>query len=122
MTISALMRVFGLSRVAFGLWLVLAPQRPGELWFGETNSEASTTALLRSVGGRDVGIGLGVAANPTPSSLWLKAGIIADVVDAAAALLASRRIPRKNALIGFSGAAAYTVIGGLMVLNGRGRR
>lgn len=100
----------------------LAPQRPGELWFGEPNPEASTTALLRSVGGRDVSIGLGLAADPTPDSLWLKAGILADVVDASAALLASRRIPRKNALIGFGGAAAYTIIGSLIVRNGRSNR
>lgn len=116
------MRVFGLSRAAFGLWLMLAPRRPGEMWYGDSNPAASTTALLRSVGGRDVGIGLGLASNPTPDSLWLKVGILADVVDAAAALLASRRVPRKNAGIGFGGAAAYAVIGGVVMLSGEKRR
>lgn len=104
--------------MAFGLWLVLAPQRPGELWFGNPGPEASTTALLRSVGGRDVGIGLGLAANPNPDSLWLKAGIAADLVDAVAAVLASRRIPLKNVLIGVVGAAGYAAVG-LMFLNQR---
>jgi hypothetical protein len=122
MTISALVRMFGLSRSAFGLWLALAPRRPGRLWFGDHNPDAAITALLRSVGGRDTGIGLGLAANPTPDSLWLKVGIVADVVDAAAALLVSRRIPRKNALIGLGGAAAYAILGSMLMLSSRSDR
>lgn len=101
---------------------MLAPRRPGELWYGDSNPAASTTALLRSVGGRDVSIGLGLASSPTPDSLWLKAGILADVVDATAALLASRHVPRKNALIGFGGALAYAVVGGVVALSGEKRR
>ncbi|MGD1281509.1 hypothetical protein ACKUUI_05085 [Mycobacterium seoulense] len=121
MTTSTLIRAFGLSRMALGLWLALAPQRPGELWFGEPDPPASGTALLRCVGGRDLGIGLGLTANATPDSLWLRVGILADVIDGVATLAASRQMPRAGALVGFLGATAYSVIGILMLRAGRDR-
>lgn len=107
--------------MALGLWLALAPQRPGQLWFGEPEPQASGIALLRWVGGRDLGIGLGVTATATPDSLWLRVGILADAIDGVATLLASRQMPRKSAFIGVGGAAAYSVIGTLLVRAGRGR-
>ncbi|BBZ73896.1 hypothetical protein MPRS_49890 [Mycobacterium paraseoulense] len=107
--------------MALGLWLALAPRRPGELWFGEPNPEVAGTALLRCIGGRDLGIGLGLVANATPDSLWLKVGIVADAVDTAATLLASRHMTRRSALIGVGGGATYTLIGSLMLLRGRHR-
>jgi hypothetical protein len=73
-------------------------------------------ALLRSVGGRAVGIGLGLAANPTPDSLWLKAGIAADVVGRGRRSCRGRHIPRKNALIGFGGGIAYALLVCLIAL------
>ncbi len=119
METSWLLRIFGLSRVVFGAWLALAPSKPGELWFGESRPGASTAALLRSVGGRDVGLGLGLAADPRPSSLWLRVGILADAVDAAAALLNRDRIPAKNFLTGFLGGLSYAVIGAAIAVRGR---
>lgn len=105
--------------MVFGAWLALAPSKPGELWFGESRPGASTAALLRSVGGRDVGLGLGLAADPRPSSLWLRVGILADAVDAAAALLNRDRIPAKNFLTGFLGGLSYAVIGAAIAVRGR---
>lgn len=119
MTDTTFLRLFGLSRVAFGLWLAVAPQKPGQMWFGDREPSASTTALVRSVGGRDVGLGLGLAANPRPESMWLRMGVLADVVDAGAALLVRDRVPVKNFLTGFLGALLYVVIGVVMVSRGR---
>jgi hypothetical protein len=115
---STFLRWFGLSRVAFGLWLAVAPQKPGELWFGGAEHPASTSALLRSVGGRDIGLGLGLAADPHPASIWLRAGIIADVVDGLGATLIRGRVPTKNFLTGLIGAAIYAVIGGMIAVRG----
>jgi hypothetical protein len=114
-----LLRIFGLSRVAFGAWLALAPSKPGELWFGDAHPGPSTAVLLRSVGGRDVGLGLGLASDPRPSSLWLRVGILADAVDAAAAVLNRDRIPPKNFLTGFLGGLSYAVIGAVIAIRGR---
>lgn len=114
-----MLRLFGLSRAAFGAWLALAPEKPGELWFGDSNPAASTTVLLRSVGARDVGLGLGLAAEPTPGSSWLGAGILADLADAAAALTVRDRVPLKNFLTGFLGGLSYAVIGAAIAIRGR---
>jgi hypothetical protein len=119
MTISTIVRLFGLSRAGFGLWLALAPRKPGEMWFGNSEHPASTTALLRSVGGRDVGLGLGLIADPAPDSLWLRVGILADAVDAGAALLVRDRVPKKNFLTGFLGGLSYAAIGAVIMLRGR---
>ena len=57
---------------------------------------ASNDVLIRSVGARDVGLGMGLAADPSPASMWLKAGILAAIVVAGAALLVRNRVPRKE--------------------------
>jgi hypothetical protein len=111
MTNSLIIRLFALSRVALGLWLTTAPGRPGTMWFGEARLPASTDALIRSVGARDIALGLGLAADPTPASLWLRAGILADAVDTVAAVIVRERIPRGNFFTGFVGALAYAVFG-----------
>ena len=98
----------------FGLWLAVAPQKPGELWFGSTQHPASTSALLRSVGARDIGLGLGLASDPKPTSAWLRAGVVADSGDVVAGLLIRDRVPAKNFLTGVLGALAYTVVGGFV--------
>lgn len=105
--------------MAFGLWLALAPGKPGEMWFGDKQHPASTSALLRSVGARDISLGLGLAADPRPDSRWLTAGFVADVGDVVAAVLIRDRVPTKNFLTGLLGALAYTVIGGLVMAGGR---
>ncbi len=114
-----MLRLFGLSRAAFGAWLALAPEKPGQLWFGDTSPAASTTVLLRSVGARDIGLGLGLAAQPTPASPWLRAGILADMVDAAAAVTVRDRVPPKNFLTGFLGGLSYAVIGTVIAFRGQ---
>lgn len=100
----------------------MAPQKPGELWFGSTDHPASTTALIRSVGARDLGLGLGLVADPRPDSAWLKAGIIADVGDVIASFLNRDRIPAKNFLTGFVGAGLYVLMGCAVALFGRTAR
>lgn len=76
---------------------------------------------MRSVGARDIdiGLGFGVAAEPTPASLWLRAGILADMVDAAAALMIRDRVPPKNFMTGFLGALGYAVIGTTIAIRGQ---
>jgi hypothetical protein len=115
-TTSTFLRVFGLSRVGFGLWLAIAPNRPGHLWFGSETHPPSTAVLLRSVGGRDVGLGLGLASDPRPGSIWLKVGILADLVDALAVLLVRDRVPARNLWTGFAGGLAYAVTGTVIAL------
>jgi hypothetical protein len=75
MNTSTFLHCFGLSRVALGLWMSLTPHKPSTLWFGSPQDAASTSALVRSVGARDVGLGLGLALDPKPCPPWLLAGV-----------------------------------------------
>lgn len=104
-------KVFGWSRVILGVWLALTPRLPAKVWYSERHLTPASASLTRSVGIRDIGLGLGLAADPTPTSNWLKAGIAVDVVDALAPVLIRRDIPSKNLIVGVVGAAAYAIIG-----------
>jgi hypothetical protein len=111
---------FALSRVFFGLLLLARPGAAGKAWFGSDRLSAPTTSLLRSVGGRDVALGLGLVNNDGPKCRWLAAGVVSDVADVAATTLVRDRFPRKNYLIGFFSALAYAVVGiGLAIRESR---
>jgi hypothetical protein len=81
------------------------------MWFGSASQADSTIPLLRSVGGRDVGLGLGLAIDPKVTSALLPIGIVADVADAIAALLVRSRIPQKNFRAAFTAAVIYAGVG-----------
>jgi hypothetical protein len=110
------LRWFGLSRVAFGLWLTLAPAKPGEIWFGSKEHAAPTTIALRGLGARDVSLGVGLASDPRPQSTWVRVGIFADVVDAISAILMRDRLPERRFLVGVIGGSLYAVIGAIVAL------
>jgi len=67
-------------------------------------------------------VGIGLASDPksTSTSTLLQVGILADLIDAAAALLIRDRIPEKNFRTGFGGGSLYAVIGAVIALIGRG--
>jgi hypothetical protein len=104
-------KLFGWSRAALGVWLALNPRLPATVWYSDRHLTPAVTALTRSVGIRDIGLGLGLAADPVPGSNWLKAGITVDIVDALAPVLIRRDIPKSNLITGVVGALAYAVLG-----------
>lgn len=109
----ALVRAIGGVRALTGAWLVLAPDRPTEIWTGDR--EVPTTAVVRSVGARDVLIGTGLAVIPSP--VWLAASIGSDLSDAVFArqLPADRRRTTRALALGFallSAACVPTLRGG----------
>jgi hypothetical protein len=103
-------RVFGLCRVAVGSFIALAPARAGDMWFGDAR-DASSMALLRSVGARDIGLGLALVMSPRAASPLLAIGVMADVADAVAAIAERDRIPRQNLRGALAGAALFAVVG-----------
>lgn len=119
MQLLTILRLFGLARLALGLWLATAPNKAGEIWFGSADQPASTIALMRGLGGRDVGLGLGLALNPQLAPSLLPIGIVADIVDAIAALLIHDRIPRKSFRAATTGAFVYAGVGTAIRLRAR---
>jgi hypothetical protein len=83
------------SRVAVGALLVLAPGPTARLWLGRKVSDPLSRLFARSVGGRDIALGVGaILALRHGASVrgWLEAMALADASDAAAVLLGARHL------------------------------
>lgn len=109
----------GAVRVALGAAALGAPQLTGRLWIGAEAGRPGAALLLRSLGGRDVGLGLGTLAASLagrPVRPWALAGALADASDTAATLLAFGHLPARTRwlLVAGSGAVALT---GLVLAN-----
>lgn len=107
---------FGLSRIFFGLLLLLQPAATERIWFGSDTGTAATTSLLRSVGGRDVALGLGLVVNDGPNARWLLAGVLSDIADVVAATIVRQGVPRKNYFVGLFSAMAYAAVGTILAI------
>ena len=106
-----MIKLFGCSRAALGIWLALNPRLPARVWYSDRHLTPAVTALTQSVGIRDTGLGLGLVADPAPGSNWLKAGITVDIVDSLAPALIRRDTPKSNLITGVVDASAYAVLG-----------
>ena len=101
-------RLYALIRIAFGVAAVVVPKTTGRAIAGDGEAGDSAAplakAFLRGMGGREIGLGLGlVTALRTGRALrpWLIVGALADTVDTAALGVASWRhsTPAKRALV-----------------------
>ena len=97
-------RIFSSLRIALGFAELLLPERVGRIWSG--TERAPRTALMRSLGARDVALGSGTLLAALRSGgkarPWLLAAVVADVADAVATAVAYKRAPadgRRLALV-----------------------
>jgi hypothetical protein len=90
-----LARSIAIGRVIFGAAMVIAPSFTGERWMGEGGTHPATRIAMRALGIRDVVLGAGAYRAMQvgePVGPWVKAGGVADAVDATATALALRHI------------------------------
>jgi hypothetical protein len=115
-------RALAIGRVGIGVALLLRPRRAGAPWVGRKASrQRGTQALLRSVGARDVVLGmiaLHTLKNPQVGPRWTKTCATIDAIDAAVTLAAIGDLPIHGvvgvtALAGGSAAAGFTFAQGL---------
>lgn len=112
----ALVTVFGIGRLLFGVALLAVPGRVSRGWVGR--DDAPTAVMGRGLGGRDIALGAGTACtaarggDPTP---WLVGGVVADASDVVAAIAAGDAIPR-NGRLGALAIAGGSVLAGLALL------
>jgi hypothetical protein len=81
------------ARIAFGVVSILAPGLVARKMTG--GSDGGTRLLLRMVGARDLGVGLGLHIaldRDAPTRGWLEASAVIDGIDAAASVLARRHL------------------------------
>lgn len=96
-----LIYVLGIGRLAIGAGLIAKPDAVTEGWVGRDGSTPGGRILARGLGIRDAVVGaatLATAADPGRRAPVLAAGVICDLVDAAATgataeLPASKRLP-----------------------------
>ncbi len=95
-------RALAVSRVAVGAALLLAPRPVLKAWLGRGGADAFSSLLARSVGGRDVALGLGTVfalRHRTSVRGWLEALVLADAADALALLAAWRHFSRDRMVV-----------------------
>ncbi len=105
-------RITAAGRVAIGAALLVAPQAVTKGWVGAPGTEPGGRLLGRSIGVRDLALGLGVIGalergDPRARD-WVRAAAVADVGDAVATALAYRHLPRRSrfAILVLAGGAA----------------
>jgi hypothetical protein len=115
-------RVLAIGRVGIGAALLLRPRKAGRPWVGRKAArQRGTQALLRSVGARDIVLGmiaLHTLKNPQIGPRWTKTCAAIDAVDAVVTLAAIGDLPLLGvvgvtALAGGSAAAGFTFSQGL---------
>ena len=91
-----------IGRVALGVQAIVMPRLVSAVWLGRHGRGPAGRLLMRAVGARDLGIGIGVLAGQRsggPLRAWLVAGIVADAVDFAATLSERDDLPASADLV-----------------------
>jgi hypothetical protein len=94
-------RFLALGRVVIGAGLTALPGTVGSTWIGPVAHQPGAKVAIRALGVRDAAMGLGThraLVEGDPVGPWLQAGVVSDAVDAAATLVAFRRIGARRAI------------------------
>ena len=79
-------RAYALGRLAFGAVALAAPVATGRMLAGPGGATPDAAAFVRGMGGREIGIGLGLlqaTRERSPLRPWLVAGVLSDAGDMA---------------------------------------
>jgi hypothetical protein len=91
--------LISLGRLLFGVAFIARPKLMEPAWIGKQARVPGAQLLARSVGARDLALGLGglqaVARDDGSAQPWLAAAAICDAVDFGATLAAGPSIPRQ---------------------------
>jgi hypothetical protein len=91
-----LARALSLGRALVGAAAFIAPRRFARAWTGERDHGLTASIATRSLGARDVAIGLGTLfalERGAPVKSWIQAQIVADGTDALGTLANFRDLP-----------------------------
>jgi len=89
------------GRVGLGVVAMAAPRLPARPWVGDDADRPSVKLLSRSMGARDLAIGLGgvvALREGMPARRWIQAGAICDAMDMVGTLIHFRSLPRLGRL------------------------
>lgn len=93
-----LARLLALARIGIGGTALVAPTRMVRPWIGAGAESPDVRLLARTMGGRDLALGLGalraLSVSDAEARPWMALAGMADAVDAAVTIMAFRRLPR----------------------------
>jgi hypothetical protein len=101
-------RTLALSRIGFGIAMLVTPGLFARLWIGASGRFPAVRVLTRALGIRDVALGLGLLRATElgqDDHSWLVLGAASDAVDALATLAAFPHLPRLRRWIIMASAA-----------------
>ena len=110
--------LYALGRIAFGVAALVAPSPAGKALAGEGGATPDAKAFLRGMGGREIGIGVGLlAAVRTRQRMrpWLIAGLLADSSDIAGIAGAWPHMPPQKRWLGLALAGATACVGAMLL-------
>jgi len=110
-------RLTALGRMAFGAALLVAPGLVGRAWIGADAARPGVRVIARSLGARDIVLGLGTFLalddrNSLALARWVQLGAFVDAVDAGATLLAVRHLKLRT-VVGVLALAVPAAVAGL---------
>jgi hypothetical protein len=89
-----------LGRIAIGCAALVAPTLMTRPWIGAAAESADARLLARTMGGRDLALGVGtlraLGVSDAEARPWVALAGMADAVDAAVTVLAFRRLPTRT--------------------------
>jgi hypothetical protein len=106
--------IYGLSRLAFGAAVLVAPTGLGRILIGKHARKPAVRTTFRFYGTRDTVLGLGTlraAAGGGDTDGWITAGVLADLLDVGVQLVEWSDIPPDKRVPGIAAAAAAAAAG-----------
>jgi len=109
---------YAVGRLAFGVAALGAPALVGRAFAGAGGAEPDAQAFLRGVGGREIGLALGLLAAlraDGPVRPWLIAGVLADSSDLAGIAGTWQHLPPAKRWLGVGTAGAAAAMGAALL-------
>lgn len=109
---------YAIGRILFGVAALAAPGTTGQLLAGEGGAAPDAQAFLRGMGGREIGLGLGLLASvraDRPVRPWLAAALLADGGDIAGITGAWRHLAPSKRLLGLATAGGAAATGAVLL-------
>lgn len=107
-------RVISLARCVAGAMMLMAPRRAAKGWSGIDHDEVPTRMAMRSLGARDLAIGMGTLfalSHKGPVRGWVEAGMLSDAADAVNSVVAMPNASKVRSIFWATTSGAAALVG-----------
>jgi hypothetical protein len=110
--------LYAIGRLVFGAAALATPAAAGRALAGDGGAAPDAQAFLRGMGGREIGLGLGLLAMiraDGPTRPWIIAGALADSADIIGIAGAWQHMPPAKRWLGLGMASAAAAVGATLL-------